>query len=430
MERMDDIILIYLPKPYLNQPDAQAPLGILYIAASLEKAGKSVTVKNYANFTDKEALNHLPKAILYGITITSLELLQANRFARQIKKRHPKAKICLGGPGTYADEFIDWEVIDAICKGEGEFTIHEILKDAKAGTLKKIYMGERVDNLDLLPFPARHLLKDKQGGNIFAYNHNYKEGGSTVILSSRGCPFYCHFCSSPYFTNSHKLRFRSPKHVAAEMSHVIEKYNIRQFRFSDDMFTAKRKNVLELCDLIGNMDIAWRISCRVNPIDQEILDVMSQAGCKEISLGVESFDNNVLKILNKKATAKDNAIALELAAKVGVKTRVLLMIRTPGQTKDTIKINLDYLERVPFNIIACTGFIPIPGSAIWYRPDDFNIEILDRNLDHYNFYMYGPSGRRPLEPTIKIKDRPLDEFMQESEDFRDYVEEAGKINRG
>ena len=68
--------------------------------------------------------------------------------------------------------------------------------------------------------------------------------------------------------------------------------------------------------------------------------------------------------------------------------------------------------------------------AIWYRPEDFNIEILDRNLDHYNFYMYGPIGRRPLELTIKIRDRPLDEFMQESEEFRDYIEEAGKINKG
>jgi radical SAM superfamily enzyme YgiQ (UPF0313 family) len=161
-----------------------------------------------------------------------------------------------------------------------------------------------------------------------------------------------------------------------------------------------------------------------------MLDIMYQAGCKEISFGIESFDNNVLSILNKKATAKDNARALELADKVGIKTRILLMIRTPGQTKDTVKINIDYLEKLPYNIVACTGFIPIPGSAIWYRPDDFNIEILDRNLDHYNFYMYGPSGRRPLEPTIKIKDRPLDEFMQESEEFRNYVEEAGKINRG
>lgn len=427
---MIDVALLYLPKPYLKQPEAQAPLGILYVAASLEKEGISVVVKNYASNTDEEAISDLPEACLYGITVTSLELLQANRFAELIKKHRPKAMICLGGPGTYSDEFVNWNVIDSICKGEGEYTIHEMLKDAKAGKLKKIYMGKIVDNLDALPFPARHLLEGKQGGNIFAYDHNYKEGGSTVILSTRGCPYNCHFCSSPYFTNSRKLRFRSPQYVAAEMKQVIEKYNIRQFRFSDDMFTANKKNIYELCNLIGDMDIVWRISCRVNPIDKEMLEVIFQAGCKEISFGVESFDNNVLRILNKKTTAADNVRALEMTAEVGIKTRVLFMIRTPGQTKETVKININYLEHVPYNIIACTGFIPIPGSAIWYRPDDFNIEILDRNLDKYNFYMFGMDGRRPLEPIIKIKDRPLDEFIQESEEFRDYIEETGKINRG
>lgn len=427
---MIDVALLYLPKPYLKQPEAQAPLGILYVAASLEKEGISVVVKNYASNTDEEAISDLPEACLYGITATSLELLQANRFAELIKKHRPKAKICLGGPGTYSDEFVNWNVIDSICKGEGEYTILEMLKDAKAGKLKKIYMGKIVDNLDALPFPARHLLEGKQGGNIFAYDHNYKEGGSTVILSTRGCPYNCHFCSSPYFTNSRKLRFRSPQYVAAEMKQVIEKYNIRQFRFSDDMFTANKKNIFKLCNLIGDMDIVWRISCRVNPIDKEMLEVIFQAGCKEISFGVESFDNNVLRILNKKTTAADNVRALEMTAEVGIKTRVLFMIRTPGQTKETVKININYLEHVPYNIIACTGFIPIPGSAIWYRPDDFNIEILDRNLDKYNFYMFGMDGRRPLEPIIKIKDRPLDEFIQESEEFRDYIEETGKINRG
>jgi len=427
---MIDVTLLYLPKPYLKQPEAQAPLGILYVAASLEKEGISVVVKNYASNTDEEAISDLPEACLYGITVTSLELLQANRFAELIKKHRPKAMICLGGPGTYSDEFVNWNVIDSICKGEGEYTILEMLKDAKAGKLKKIYMGKIVDNLDALPFPARHLLEGKQGGNIFAYDHNYKEGGSTVILSTRGCPYNCHFCSSPYFTNSRKLRFRSPQYVAAEMKQVIEKYNIRQFRFSDDMFTANKKNIYELCNLIGDMDIVWRISCRVNPIDKEMLEVIFQAGCKEISFGIESFDNNVLRILNKKATDADNVRALEMAAEVGIKTRVLFMIRTPGQTKETVKININYLEHVPYNIIACTGFIPIPGSAIWYRPDDFNIEILDRNLDKYNFYMFGMDGRRPLEPIIKIKDRPLDEFIQESEEFRDYIEEIGKINRG
>ena len=124
---------------------------------------------------------------------------------------------------------------------------------------KQIYMGKMVDNLDELPL-----------------------------------------YSSPCFTNSHKLRFRSPRHVADEIEHVIEKYNIRQFRFNDDMFTANKKNIL------------------------------------------------VLEVLNKKTTAADNVRALEMSAEIGYKTRILFMIRTLGQTKETVKINIDYLEHVPY----------------------------------------------------------------------------------
>ena len=425
-----DVILIYLPKPYLNEPDAQAPLGLMYLAAELEKAGKSVDIRNYAAYSDEEVHTDLPHACLYGITATSLEIPQANRFARLIRAKYPDASIVIGGPGSYANEFVDFDVVDSVCIGDGEKTIFNILEDAYTGTMDKIYYGEVITDLDSLELPARHLLKDRQGGNIFAYGHNYLEGGSTVILSSRGCPFKCAFCSAPKLSYNNKLRFRSPASVATEMKHVIDTYGIRQFRFSDDMFTANRKRVLELCDAIGPLNAVWRISCRVKPLDDVMLHTMWNAGCRELSFGIESFDNAVLAGLNKKATAEDNISALNRSAKVGYRTRMLFMIRTPFQTRGTIELNKHWIVRVPFDIMACTGFIPIPGSDVWYNPEKYNIEILDRDLDKYNFYMFNSEGRRPLDPIIKIVDRPLDEFMKESEEFRDWVEDLGKANKG
>ena len=165
---------------------------------------------------------------------------------------------------------------------------------------------------------------------------------------------------------------------------------------------------MKLCEEIGKEDVIWRISCRVKPLDQEMLDVMWQAGCRELSFGVESFDDHVLKGMKKNTRAKDNLQALEMAAKVGFRTRILFMIRTPFQTPETIEKNKYYIERAPFTILACTSFVPIPGSDIWFHPERYNIEILDRDLDNYNFYMYGPEGRRNLAPLIKIKDRSLE----------------------
>jgi len=424
-----DVCLIYLPKPFLKQPDAQAPLGLMYLAAVLEEAGKTVVLKNYASFSDESAIDDLPYASLYGITITGLEVLQANRFSKLIKHKYKNAKICVGGPGTYSDEFIDFNCIDAAVQGDGEEIILKLLDHAKKNQLRQIYITGRVQNLDSLPLPARHLLVDRQGGNIFAHDKIYASGDSTIILSSRGCIMSCAFCSAPKMANG-KIRCRSPKKVGDEIKHVVDNYGIRQFRFSDDMFTMSRQRVFELCEEIGKHNVFWRISCRVNPLDKDILKSLWDAGCRELSFGIESFDNAVLHGLNKKASSEDNQRALEMSAEHGFSVRVLFMIATPFQTRETININKKYIESTPFSIIACTQFIPIPGCDVWNNPDKYNIEILEKDLDKYNFYMFGPDGRRPIQPIIKIKDRPLDEFLKESEEFRDFLQEKGIVNEG
>ena len=116
------ITLIYLPHPYLKQPDAQAPLGIMYLASVIEENEFEVEIKNYSSYLTYEAIADLNESDFYGITVTSLELPQANRFAYLIKEKFPEAIIGLGGPGTYTEEFVDWSVVDTICKGEGEIS--------------------------------------------------------------------------------------------------------------------------------------------------------------------------------------------------------------------------------------------------------------------------------------------------------------------
>lgn len=423
--------LIYLPKPFLKQPESQAPLGLMYLASSLREKDKSVIIENYASYSDEEAIARLPEADLYGITITSLEVLQANRFAAKMRNKYPNAKIVVGGPGVYAYKYLDFRYIDSAVFGDGEITIHEVLIDAQHNKLKMVYHGKTIEDLDSLPLPARDLLTDSQGGNIFAYDKQYSEGDSTIIVSSRGCPMKCAFCSAPALTANNKLRFRSPQKVAEEMKHVKETYGINQFRFSDDFFTANEKRTLELCEAIGPLDVHWRISLRVKPLNETMLKALKDAGCKELSYGIESFDDNVLKILNKNATAMDNVKALEMSDKYGFSTRILMMIRTPGQTPDTITKNKYWLERTPFSIIANTALIPIPGCDIWANPLKYGVEILNKDLDMYNFYMFGPEGRRKIDPIMNIIGRDINEYHQESEEFRNWLEnDLKKVNKG
>lgn len=420
------VILISLPHPYLRQPDSQVPLGILYLASVLEENDIDVEIKNYSAFTIDDAIADLPRADLYGITITSMEILQANRFAHLIKQRH-LCRVFLGGPGAISDEFVDWKYVDAICKGEGELAILRMIRDVKNDVLERIYAFDPIKDIDNLPFPARHLLKH-QGGNIFAYDKNYVGDGSVTILTSRGCPFQCAFCSAPHLTQ--RVRFRDPDLIQEEMQEVIDNYGIRQFRFSDDMFTSNEKHVLNICDRIKDLGVAWRISIRAKPLSMKTLIAMKYSGCKEVSIGVESFDDNVLEILNKGITAKENALALEMCAEAGLKTRVLFMIRTPGQTKKTVPTNIEWLRNVPYDIIACTTFVPLPGSDIWNNPDKYGIEILNRNMDDYNFYFFNKDGENELKDIIKIKDRSLEEFNRETVHFKEYLKTTGRLNMG
>lgn len=422
------VCLISLPHPYLKQPGAQVPLGILYLAAVLEKAGVKVVVKNYSSFTTEKAIDDLPKAAIYGITITSMELLQANRFAEKIKDKYKYCDVVIGGPGTIDTRYqVDLRYIDSVCEGEGEKAILEMVKDWKKGELNGIYWGKPVSNLDKLPLPARHLVP-YQGGNIFAYNKTYNGHGSVTILTSRGCPFSCSFCSAPQLNR--KVRFRDPALIREEILHVIANYGIKQFRFSDDMFTANEKHVYAICEKIKDLDIAWRVSIRPKPLSQDLLFAMADAGCKEASIGVESFDNNVLAMLDKGTTALDNGNALKMCEKAGIKTRVLFMIRTPGQSEKTVPLNISWLNSVPYNIIACTTFVPLPGSDIWNNPDKYNIEILNRNMDDYNFYFFNKEGENKLKNIIKIKGRSLKKMNEETMEFKEYLKGTGKLNTG
>jgi radical SAM superfamily enzyme YgiQ (UPF0313 family) len=419
------IALIYLPKPHLKQPDAQAPLGLLYLAAALKQdARHEVSVHDLASMTADDAISSLPSCDAYGITSTSMELPQAGRFAARIKERFPGAWTLLGGPGACVPDLVPSSHIDTVVVGEADYSLPELLSSQ---TRPGLLYSRPYTDLDALPFPARDLL-EHQGGDVFLRGENYIGTGSTVILSSRGCPFSCAFCAVK--TMGLPLRLRSPHSVADEIRHVMKRYGIMQFRFNDDIINISTRRVRELCDAIGELGAAWRISCRVNPLDDEILGALRDAGCRELSFGIESFDDVVLQGLRKRASAVQNELALELAFRHDFVTRVLLMIRTPYQRPETIKLNKAAVSRLPFGVVSCKGFVPFPGTEIWNRPESHGVEIISRDLDDYNFYCFGPDGRRPLPPIIRQIGRPLDEFQAESEEFLDWLEEEGYAHRG
>jgi len=413
------VILIHLPLSKLVHPNAQAPIGIMYLA-SIIGSRHDVTIKNYVSNLTYEAIADLPEADFYGITATVTQLPQVNRFCHLIKEKYKKAVIGVGGPGTNLREYVDFDVVDAICIGEGEEVILRMLDDVANKSLQKVYVGPEVKDLDSLPYPSRHLMGSDK--SVFS-----SKDSSAGLLTSRGCPFSCAFCASPKFRT--KMRFRSATSVYEEIKHVMDAFGIKQFRVIDDIFTLNKPRVIEICEMVKDLGITYRIVGRVDTFDEDMAKSLAASGCKEIEFGIESFDDDILKLLNKRTTAEDNAVALRIAHDNGLHSRMLFMVKTPGQTDRTMPTNIEYMERVPFHAVNCFYFIPIPGSEIWYHPDRYGIEIIDKNIEHYDFWPFNKHGERPPD-VFRIIGRDMKDVNREADEFFGYLDSIGKLHKG
>ena len=412
--------LINPPRSYLIEPEAQAPMGMLYIAAVLEQEGWEVQYVDLA-FTDD-----IPEADLYGITVTSADYPDAVEIAKQLKPRG--SPIVLGGRHvTGVNGKVD-DVFDVVVMGEGEQAMRDIARNWPR--LEKVYKRPVTTNLDSLPFPARHLLP-VQGKNVFAYKKRYWEGETTCLLTMRGCPYQCAFCTA----GGERVRYRSAENVIAEIEHVIDTYGIREFRISDDTFTLNRERLLELLPRMKECNIFWRASIRVRPLDPELLELMADSGCVELSYGIESGDQQVLDRVNKGVTLGQAEEAMKWSKEAGMTVRTLMIAGLPGESPNSAYKTIEFMEKTRqyWDIAALTNFVPLPGSPIWNRPQDFGVTKI-KHIDDFNFYLWkpGPDGPEMTEIVnhIELEDLSDEEVTKNKRVLRAYFIGLDKVNKG
>lgn len=430
------VCLINPPHPYLTNPGSQAPLGLLYIASMLRQRGFEFDFLNLTDKVIKEGFEddrdgiYFPEAHVYGITGTILDVKSVHQVARKIRKQHEGVRIILGGPITLSPQYIDDSLIDALCIGEGEYEIFNILKDYPR--FKRQYVAERIKDLDVLPFPARDLLGDHLGDSVFVGGKSHYSGGTTVIATSRGCPFNCVYCASPKIWKR-KLVYRSPENIREEVKEIVEKHGVRQLRFSDDNVTCNKYMLDELCGCLEDYKIAWRASIRVNPHNIEIFEKMKRGGCAEVCFGIESFDQNVLDALRKRVTVEDNKEAIINAKKSGLDVRILFMTGTPGERTDTVDKNIEALEEIKdyYDGIAITNFTPLPGSFVADDPVRCGCELMgEHNIEKYNLCLWGPEGRNTWVNHVRPVGLTCEQLTNNKERMVEYVLNTGRSNHG
>lgn len=393
--------LIKPPIPYHLDPTQQQPLGILYIASVLNKECNT-RLLDLSNIKPSEAVELINESEIYGFSSSFLDLDIVCRIANYIKRKH-EGIIVIGGPGpTFLPAVVKNNFIDSIVIGEGEKAILKLIHDYKKyGQTKEIYNEEPENNLDNIPFPARDLLETK-GGKIFSFGKNYYSGVSTGIISSRGCIYKCAFCSRNLDSYSF-IRYRNIENVVDEIIEVVKKFNIREFRFQDEVFSLNKDRTILLCEemIRKKIKVYWRASTRADRVDGEILTAMKSAGCVEVNFGAETGDQKILNLLNKNLDVEDNIIATELANKLGLVTRLFMMVGLPGTSVKTPYKDILFLEKAKPKAINLAIYTPYPGSDIWQNPEKYGIEILSKDFSKYNMHFFSKQ-KRTLKSAISI----------------------------
>ena len=379
---MTDVTLVY---PYFHpRVDTSIfrfpPLGLGYIASYLRQNGISVEIVDCTFLNQEQALKKIidsnPKIIgiqsMYSMRKKSLELAK-------ILRGHCKLLVAGGAlPTTEPETFLS--DFDVVVIGEGEQTMLEIAnqfknggtfsqikgvayKDKDIGQVKLTSSRGLMDDIDELPPPSRELFENFSYQKYYDGKFGYK---TTAIMTSRGCPFECDFCSRPIFGNN--FRARSASKVADEVEEAIS-LGYNRIWFADDCFTLNRKRLIEVCDEIINrgLRIEWECLSRVDTLDSETADKMKQAGCMRMFFGIESGNDSILKIMNKQITTKQAYIATQICKKQGIKAGAFFILGYPGENAKTILNTVKFATSLHLDYLSFTLPYPIPGTPLFER---------------------------------------------------------------
>ena len=381
------------------------PLGMLYIAAVLRKAGHDVRFFNGAFLAQEEILQRVGEfdPRFAGIYATAFGWNKAMQTAAAVKRLNPEIFTCAGGPYPIAMQehcLSECAHFDAVGTGEGELTVPEMIGRLEAGRDLAGLLGVAfrrgaeivknpprplIENLDSLPFPARELLGETH--RYLPPPGTYRRKPVTVLLTARGCDRNCMFC---FQIDRHRragvrgVRFRSIANVLAEIEHCIA-LGYREIKFLDDTLAADYDRALRLALEIKarRLDFTWFASACVNQVDEPLLRAFKEAGCWAILFGGESGAQENLNALRKGSTLAHTRAAVRVAQAVGLRVSMPFMFGIPGETYvDGLKTIEFALELDPdlANFHAVTAF---PGTDLYDHHAKYG--TISRDLKDYTY---------------------------------------------
>lgn len=367
------------------------PIGLGYIAAMLELNGFSTRIvdADALLLSRKELITRLKQfqPDIVGITSMSNNFPNAIKTAKIVKEWNREAVVVMGGVHpTFMHKEIMLSVpeVDIIARYEGELTLTEIAENIEnKHSLEKIKgitfredknkitstpFRQKNMELDKLPYPNFNVLEPSVESYIGKYGiRNYP------IITTRGCPFGCIFCSTMAF-HGRQYRTREIRRVVDEIEYIINKHRINDVSIVDDNFTLNNKRVVQFCEEMKKRQITvdWGCNARVDQVSTELLQEMHKAGCKEIFFGIESAFQPVLDVIRKGFTVKQAKAAVIAAERVGIRTHCSFIIGLPGETAQSLtKIVAFIKETKPTGRVLPNVLEILPGTELFVRSKEY-----------------------------------------------------------
>ncbi len=308
------------------------------------------------------------KPDIVGLTAYTQEIIHVAHLAEEIKKRYPFIHTVIGGvhatvlPNQTLKEFPSF---DFLVFGEGEITLYQLVDALKhnQGLDKikglgfrnqgKICINQQREwnlELDKLPFPA---------WDLFPPAKHYP------IITSRGCPFKCIFCTRPY---GNRVRIRSPENVVEEFKELVHKYKAKKITFRDETFGVNKRRALEIADMLIGENMAsfvkWAMISRVDVVDYELLEKLKKAGCFHVGLGVESGNPKILEMSKKGITLKQVKKAVKISKGLGLETSTYFILGLPHETKKTAWDTINFARKLNTDLTSIAIMIPFPKTEV------------------------------------------------------------------
>jgi len=423
-------LLLMRPKINLLISDPNPPIGLGYIAGILRAHGHQVDILDCA--IRKESYPAIVSQVkkinpeVIGITALSPYFLEMRSLSRHLQLL--KIPIILGGIHASALPELSMRECGAniVVVGEGELTTLELMDKWQDNEARKKIKGiayleknqfklnlprEPILNLDELPFPAWNLINPLKYPSI-PHGHMIKRPPVAPILTTRGCPYSCSYCSSTQFWG-HKFRRRSAQNVGDEIEFLVQKFKIREIHIWDDNFTLQKKHVVEFCQEIFRRKLDLTFACpngvRIDSLNRDILKLMRQTGFYALTFAIESGSQKILNNANKKLDLKKIPKIAKIAKELGYILPSFFIFGLPGATYKTERMTIQLAKSLPLDSVGFFLASPLPGSKLcdeWIEKNKLN------TINYEWFHFYGKRDRLIFTEGSKKLILPRDAYRE------------------